>query len=83
MLLHTRGRSPRAQAQTPTVILVKHRKRLWRELRGVVGDDFEASQMLQAEATRLGVRGTSLTALEAAIARAKQRQVIAGAARRA
>ena len=51
------------------LVLVRRRRALRDELQRVVPDDLEASQLVKAAARRLGVSGSSLEALEAAIER--------------
>ncbi len=64
--LATRGHG---QAESENLALVRRRRALRDELQRVVPDDLEARQLVQAAARRLGVSGSSLEALEAAIER--------------
>ena len=76
----TRQRQPK---ESPTLALVKERHALRKTLTKLVGDEFAASELVQAEAKRLKATQSSLEALEAAITRVKsERQAMSQEMRR-
>lgn len=64
-----------AGEEAPVVALVKRRRELRAELEAIIGDEFEAGQLIREEATRLKVRAGSVEAVESALERAKRRPV--------
>ena len=60
--------------ESRTLALVKERRALRKNLTKLVGDEFAASRLIQAEARRLKVSQSSLEAIEAAIVRVKSEQ---------